>query len=392
VLLNLLNNAARFTERGSVTVRAFCEEANVVVEVEDSGVGVKEKDLGKLFQPFYQLESSPTRGRGGTGLGLAISKHFVELHGGRIWARSEGVEGKGSTFGFALPIEPDAEAIEPSRPGQVDRHWELPSAPPAPTVVVLDDDPAVVRLLRRHLDEYQVVGAATEGEALALARNLRAHALITDLADGDQSWHQAWLKTSTLEGLRVLGCPMPSGRRIARTRGLADYLVKPVTQEALLRSVQAAAPQARTVLVVDDDPQMVRLLCRMLRSSPAGYRLRRAYDGEQGLEVMRRTLPDLVLLDLLMPKLDGVTVLENMKSDPALSSIPVVAVSARGAVEAISPSSTRVLSLVTDDVLPVSQLLGALKTVLDALPPREAKGQPTDREPLEASPESGAFG
>jgi signal transduction histidine kinase/DNA-binding response OmpR family regulator len=377
VLLNLLNNAARFTEQGGVGVRAFRDDGHVVVEVRDTGVGIASRELGKLFEPFHQVETSPTRGRGGTGLGLAISKRFVELHGGLIWARSEGVPGRGSTFGFALPIQPAEEAphYALAAAGDTVHHWALPAAAPLPTVVVLDDDPAIVGLFQRHLEGYQVLGAADEGEAIELATSRRAHAIVTDLPAASQidEWHRRWRDLASRTATRVLGCPMPSGRRVARSIGLVDYLVKPVTQAALFASVRAVAPGARTVLVVDDEPQMVRLLCGMLRSSSESYEFQRAYDGAQALDLMGRTTPDLVLLDLLMPQVDGLTVLEKMKQDPALAAVPVVAVSARGAFEAISPSAAQTLVLVSDDALPVNSLLRSMQATLDSLPPAEAR-------------------
>ncbi|MBI2939903.1 MAG: hybrid sensor histidine kinase/response regulator [Chloroflexi bacterium] len=390
VLLNLLNNAVRFTELGGIGVRVDRDEDHVLVEVADTGVGIRPEDLGKLFEPFHQLESSPTRGRGGTGLGLAICRRFVELHGGRIWASSEGIPGQGSIFGFALPLQPESEPAVDARgapPGQAYRRWELPSAPPAPTVVLLDDDPSIVNLFRRRLDEYRVEGVTQPMEAIKLAARLRAHAIVTDLPNGASldEWQRDWERLAGRHGVRVVGCPMPSGRRVARALGLVDYLVKPVTREALLESVKAVAPPLRsapqTVLVVDDEPQMVRLLCNTLRASGTPYHLRVAYDGEQALEQMSRTVPDLVLLDLLMPQVGGLTVLEKMRADPVLAHVPVIAVSARGAIEAISPSVARTVALVSDEPFPVSRLLGLVKTILNALPPAEPGDQPNEPAP-----------
>ncbi len=398
VMLNLLNNAARFTDEGGVSVRATRDGEHVVVEVSDTGVGINPREIGELFDPFHQLETSPTRGRGGTGLGLAISKRFIALHGGRIWARSEGVPGRGSTFGFSLPIREEDQA-QRSEPDADDgatltvHHWTLSAPPPEPTVVVLDDDPAIVRLFQRHLTGYQVLGAATPAEALDLAAVRRAHAIVTDLPAATQldEWHRHWSELARRTGTRVLGCPMPSGRRVARTLGLVDYLVKPVTREALLESLRAVAPEARTVLIVDDEPQMVRLLDGMLRSADGQYRVIRAYDGAQALDVMRRITPDLVLLDLLMPQVDGLTVLERMREDAGLAAIPVVAVSARGAFEAISPSAAQTLVLIGDDVLPVSGLLRSVRATLDALPPTEARLEPNGRAHRGGPAASGAY-
>ncbi|HEX5414249.1 MAG TPA: ATP-binding protein [Chloroflexota bacterium] len=381
VLLNLLNNAARFTDEGGVTVRAFSRQhpdgERIIVEVGDTGIGIRPADLGTLFQPFHQIDSSPTRGRGGTGLGLVISKRFVELHGGTIGATSEGVAGRGSVFTVEFPVEPVEEPAAPETSFNAYQRWQLPAAPPPPTVVVHDDDPAIVSLFQRHLPSFQVVGAATPEQATHLARQRSAQVIITDVpgADGWEGWYAQWRLAEGGVSVPILGCPMPSGRRLARSLGLVDYLVKPVTREALLASVHAVAPDARTILVVDDEPRLVRLFCRMLQAASADYRFLRAFDGQQALDLARQDRPDLVLLDLLMPQVDGLTVLERLREDPALAGIPVVAVSARGAVEAITPSNRQTITLVNDRPLSVSRLLGLVQGILGALPPPDVPGQ-----------------
>ena len=374
VVLNLLANAARFTDKGGVTVAIVCAAECVEVSVRDTGRGIRPSELGSLFQPFRQLEASLTRGRGGTGLGLAISKRFVELHGGTIWARSAGIPGQGSIFGFSLPME--SRPAESPSGLRVDssRRWETSATAPPPEVVVLDDDPAIRALFQRHLEGYRVLNADTEAAALALATQRQPHAVITDLPDADSmaGWLTRWSACARESATRVLACPMPSGRRVARNLGLVDYLVKPVTREALLESIQTVAPEATSVLVVDDDPNMLSLLARMLRSSSGRFRLLRACGGQEALDIMAEVTPDLVLLDLLMPQVDGLTVLERMRADPRLTRVPVVAVSARGVLEAILPSTARSIVLLSDEIMPVNRLLSSVRAILESLPPAEA--------------------
>jgi signal transduction histidine kinase/CheY-like chemotaxis protein len=376
VVLNLLSNAARFTDRGGVTVRACRHDGHVTVEVADTGTGIEPNDLRRLFEPYGQATAAEAR-RGGTGLGLYIARRFVELHGGRIWATSEG-RARGSTFGFTLPLQLTDDHLTVGRGGSGPSPWRLAGDAPAATVVVVDDDPAVVSLFQRHLSSYRVVGVPSRAEALAAAGDLRAHAVIVDLASAGSlaDWHDEWSAIAARERLRVLGCPMPSARRVARALGLADYLVKPVTRETLLETVRSVGGWVRTILVIDDDPGMVRLVSRMLRTAPGRYRLLRAYGGREGLEVMRRSRPDLVLLDLMMPEVDGLGVLETMRADPALRDVPVVALSAHSAAEAISPSTGRSLVLVAEATQSVSGLLRSLQMVLDGLPPARAETQP----------------
>jgi CheY-like chemotaxis protein/anti-sigma regulatory factor (Ser/Thr protein kinase) len=388
VLLNLLSNASRFTDEGGVTIRASrsADAEEVVVTIQDTGIGISAEVLPKLFEAFHQGDGSVTRTRSGTGLGLAISKRFVELHGGRVWAESEGIVGRGSTFGFALPIAASAPLTRESRTGFA----PLPptsAEPETPAVVVLDDDPAIVGLFQRHLTGYRVRGTTSVTSALAEAERLDAHAIIADVATiwSDSVSLADWEEHAARTHRRVIGCPMPSGRRLAQSLGLVDYLVKPVSRARLLESVGAVAPDARTVLVVDDDTQMARLLCRMLESTGRGYRLRRAADGEQALEMMQAEVPDLVLLDLLMPQMDGHAVLARMRAEPRLSGVPVVAISAHGLVESVAPSSARSLVLTTEEPLMVSRLLEVVRTLLDALPPPSQPNRRDDPAPRTAS-------
>lgn len=162
---------------------------------------------------------------------------------------------------------------------------------------------------------------------------------------------------------------------------MVSFPVATQAPEPKREEAKAMANRSLSVLVVDDEPQMVRLLCRLLASSGRKYQLFRATDGEQALEMMSQHVPDLVLLDMLMPQVDGLTVLERMRQDSALASVPVIAVSARGVVEAITPSSARALVLNSDEVLPVSRLVQWVQTALDSLPPAGTPRRATDRGP-----------
>src|SRR5262249_51292263 len=148
-------------------------------------------------------------------------------------------------------------------------------------------------------------------------------------------------------GLRVVFCPMPSPGQIERALGAAKFLIKPITREALLDAVRATGPTARTVLIVDDQPNMVRLLARMLRSAPERYDVLRAFGGEEALEVLTRRTPDLILLDLLMPRVDGLAFLGQMRSDATLATIPVIAISAQTPGELLAPATENTVALVS---------------------------------------------
>jgi DNA-binding response OmpR family regulator len=238
-------------------------------------------------------------------------------------------------------------------------------------VVVLDPDPHAAVFYGRRLGQYAVRGAPTAAEALALARATGAHALLVPpgAAGEETAWHERWTRLAAASGVRVVGCAVPSDRHLAQTIGLADFLVKPVTRETLLGALRVASPHGRTIALVDDDPQLVRMLGRMLRADDRRWQVYRAYDGEEGLSLVRRTRPDVVVLDLLLPRLDGLALLEAIRGDPLLESTTVVALSARDAAEVLPSGDVRTLTLVTEAGLTGARAMRAVQALLDALPP-----------------------
>jgi CheY-like chemotaxis protein len=165
----------------------------------------------------------------------------------------------------------------------------------------------------------------------------------------------------------IISCPMPSGRRMMQKFGVTDYLVKPVSAVALGQAIEQMRLTVRSILIVDDDPEIVRLFDRMLRSMNKGYVIRKAYSGLEGLALMRSSPPDLVILDLLMPNVDGLAVIQHMKHTEALANIPVVMVSARGASEAITPVSNGRLSVYKAEGFQPMELIRCVESLVDSL-------------------------
>ena len=315
VMLNLLVNAVRFSERGWIEVRVNREGDVVRVRVSDTGRGIPQDDLPKIFEEFRSIEQPVSDWHSGTGLGLPISRKFVELHGGRMGVES--TYGEGATFWFTLPCGPGEPRPTPPR---LARPMPARVGAGERAVVVVHEDPQVVPLLQRYLDGFWLLGAADVEQGLALAEEVRAVALVADAG-------QVGLPPQA--SVPVVVCPLPSGRRAAAALGAEDLLVKPVAQRQLLEAIDRLGRPARRVLIADDDPDIVRLFQRMLHSRFPGRRCTEAYNGEEALALMRREPPDLVLLDLAMPKVDGRTVLERMAADPALREVPVIIVSAK---------------------------------------------------------------
>ncbi len=387
VLLNLLSNAGRFTEQGGVHVHVWREEDDVVFSVADTGPGIAPADAGRIFEPFEQVDGSIRRRFGGSGLGLVVSKGFVELHGGKMWMESQ--VGSGTTFYFRLPID-----APPPLDSGVSRwfnpywHYEertRPSAAPAVTVhprfVVLESGNALQRLLGRYLDGPELAPVGNLGEAMQeLARN-PAQALLVN--DGSVSDMLRELSQSGIlpDWTPAIICSVPGVYGAAGALGVADYLVKPISREALLGALDRLQLRGRTVLVVDDEPEAVRLFQRMLATAEPAYRVLRATSGNEALSILREQRVDAILLDLAMPDTDGFRLLERRDQDAKLRGIPVVVTSARD--PAGQPIVAGALAAIRGAGLAVPQLLAAIQALSTILSPI---GQVADPAPRGGSP------
>ncbi|MBL8161986.1 MAG: response regulator, partial [Anaerolineae bacterium] len=309
VILNLLGNAQRFTTHGSVTLSVRQQGQEVVFSVADTGRGIAEDKLALIFDEFYQVDYSLSRNHGGAGLGLAISKRFVERHGGSIHVTSE--EGVGSTFTFSLPI----------------RHYGLGAGSAGSSaagasqdgyVLVVDRDPLVGALVRRHLLPYKVVQAADPADVPDLLDQYHPRAII----DNTRTPNGLPLADS----LPVIRCALPSASWMINQLEVLSYLPKPFSIQQLAEHL-SRANGARRILVVDDDVGFVQLVQRSLETL-GDYTVYRAYDGRQAVTVAREQTPDLLLLDLAMPDMDGFAVLNALRTDEQTASMPVILLTA----------------------------------------------------------------
>ena len=391
VILNLLSNAGRFTEEGGAEVTARVEGGNVVVRVSDTGPGIADDKVSRLFEPFQQGDPSIRRRHGGTGLGLSISKRFVELHGGRIWI--DGERHVGTTVAFSLPLgDPRADAGSPVRwlgPAQEERAVRTrPSlasvAEPVPRVVVLEEGRALCRLVARYLeglepipwsDPESVGQAIEEGAAVAVIVNALETSLSGCAPSQVDAPREAMPRAAEVARLLsagsfdvpIISCWVPEDDAPARI-GAQGYLVKPVTRDALLGAIRRVAPDARSILLADDDAEARQLFGRMLASDGAGYSILQAEDGDTALRLLRERRPDLVLLDLVMPNGDGFCVLEAKAGDPELSQIPVLVLSAKDPER--EPIVSQALSVRRPGGLSARDLAGSLEALTRALRPR----------------------
>ncbi|MGQ9710549.1 MAG: GAF domain-containing protein [Anaerolineae bacterium] len=341
VLLNLVSNAAKFTDQGFIQVEARVEGDNVLISVSDSGIGIPPEKLPHIFDAFTQVDASPSRKYGGTGLGLTISKSFIELHGGRIWVESE--VGKGTTFTFTLPIQgppqigPEAEPKAEEAPSE-----GVPSpVPEMPGRVVLcvDDDEGVITLFRRYLDKqgYRVVGLSDPFRVVEEARRIRPFAITLDvMMPGKDGWQviQELKADPETRDIPVVMCTIVSEKGRGLSLGAADYLVKPILEQDLLAALDRLDREEgrHRVLVVDDKPDDLHLLRRMIEAQ-GGYEVIEASSGQEAVLLVHQRRPHIVILDLMMPEMDGFAVLEALKADESTRAIPIIVVTAKELTE-----------------------------------------------------------
>jgi CheY-like chemotaxis protein/two-component sensor histidine kinase len=324
VMINLLSNAAKFTEQGSITITADVStglngQPEIIIKVIDTGPGIAHVDQNKLFQPFSQVDASPTRKTGGTGLGLSISRRLVELHGGRIDVESE--VGKGSTFYFTLPLP----KIKDGKSKQDGRRNER-------IILAIDDDVQVIGLYERYLQPqgFQVVALLDPTQAVERCRQLKPYAITLDIMmPGRDGWTVlADLKNDPeTRDIPVVVCSILEEEEKGFSLGAADYLVKPILEEDLLNALSRlnGDENIHDVLVIDDDPKDLRLIEKILKQ--AQYNPILAQGGRSGWDVITNSPPQAVILDLFMPDLDGFTFLEKMRTNPQLNDIPVIVIS-----------------------------------------------------------------
>jgi GAF domain-containing protein/CheY-like chemotaxis protein len=329
-LFNLLSNACKFTERGVVTVDVARETAtadgddSIVFAVRDTGIGIAPEQMARLFEEFGQADASTTRRYGGTGLGLALSRRLCRMMGGDITVASE--PGRGSTFTIRLPAEVKEPRREPSAPTVRET---IPAG--AITILVIDDDAAVRDLMARFLGKegFRVVAAGGGEEGLRLARERPPDVITLDvLMPGMDGWSVlAALKAdAVLADIPVVMLTMLDDRNLGYALGAADYLTKPIDRERLV-TVLERYRRDLPVLVVDDDPDFRDLARRTLERE--GYTVVEAENGRVGLLRLRDATPSVVLLDLMMPEMDGFDFVATVRADPAWRSLPIVVITAK---------------------------------------------------------------
>jgi PAS domain S-box-containing protein len=331
VLLNLLSNASKFTKEGKVTFSVAREKRGdrewVVFSVKDSGIGMNEAQVSKLFQAFSQADASTTRKYGGTGLGLAISRKFCQMMGGDIEVQS--VPGQGSTFSVHLPVD----VVDPKKVTlQVEE--DSSAIVEGSSVLVIDDDPSVRDVMKRSLtrEGVSVMTASTGAEGLELARKHRPDVITLDVQmPGMDGWEV--LKTlkadPQLRQIAVIMMTNIDEKTTGYALGAAEYMTKPVDRDHLVEVLKKFRNNASTrpVLVVEDDASVREIVRRAL--SLEGLKVVEAANGIEALARLAESPPSLILLDLMMPELDGFGFIDELRRSDEWAKIPVVVLTAK---------------------------------------------------------------
>ena len=333
-LLNLVSNANKFTEHGSVTVDVARVTSKGIEEITmavgDTGIGMSCEQMGRLFQEFVQADPSTTRKYGGTGLGLAISRRFCQMMGGEITVESQ--LGKGSTFTIRLPAR--IEAVQPAplmRRVRPERRSMKPVK--GSLILVIDDDQTVCEVMARYLErEGFVVRTATGGrEGLELAHELHPAAITLDINMPDLD---GWTVLAALKGdpqladIPVVLVTIEDNRSRGYSLGATEYMTKPIDRERLISLLQnISSPIARKVLLVDDDEIMRESVRRVLEQEK--WEVAGASNGRFALAHLAESCPDVIVLDLLMPEMDGFEFLVEMRQRPEWRDIPVLVLTAK---------------------------------------------------------------
>jgi GAF domain-containing protein/DNA-binding response OmpR family regulator len=382
VLLNLVSNASKFTLKGSITCRAYTqyhEKTNrmmIRVDVVDTGIGIAEKDLPLLFEAFRQVDSSLTRTVGGTGLGLPIAKSLIEMQSGEMLVQSE--VNVGSTFSILIPTEP-AKVVEADEPPETDENATpimkkqtgkltgLPTStmtinPSRPSsevnsetvetngtrdlrnamavmqskrqILLIEESPDMVDQYRRALQRegFDVFAASIPLEAEAMASGLRPTIIIMDanFAKG-AGWDilKRLQERDDTSDIPVIIASIGNDEARALQSGAYVFLQRPFMPDQLVAAVKKAETESQTerILIIDDQPETTRLFKQLL-DEHGRYRVFAAHSGSEGISMVARRRPDLIILDLRMPEMDGFAVLEELRSNPEAATIPVMVVTA----------------------------------------------------------------
>ena len=374
ILLNLVSNAAKFTESGTITIRANHEAGQVTLQVVDTGMGIPPENLKTIFDEFTQVDASTTRKVSGTGLGLSITKRYVELHHGEIFVESE--PNSGSTFTVILPVtQPDTNGHFNPITTEAAQQIMTTTDQPKSLILVIDQEKAIEQIYKPFLSErYEIAGLEGNQDIIALAGTLKPHFILFDVvvpaADG---WAiiQGLKEDHRTAHIPIIVCSMVRDEHRLKSQAIFSYLPKPFTRDELLEALEEVDrlhQAGRRVLIIDDNADDILLSRRILEAREC--QVIEASSGLEGVEIINQIFPELIILDLTMPGiLDGFGVMKALKERPETAAIPIIVITARDLTpderEQINQQAT---ALLTKGSFSDLDLLQYVDAIFDAVP------------------------
>ena len=366
VLLNLINNAVKFTSSGSVSLRLVESSDSVSITVQDTGLGIPLEEQQAIFDEFRQSERSIARRYGGLGLGLAICKRLIDMHGGIITVQSTGEEGSGSAFTITLPT------VHPS----LEEQSLVKLLPAKPSVLIFTNRPSTSERLRDCLQqrgfEVQVAQIKDEIDWRSQLGTQSPDAIVLDVSTDPAL---GWQVLKEIKGSQTLsGIPVMffSTSQFAGSLFELDYLTKPIEISELTKALDQhwlmtdANRGTRTILVVDDEPDTLEMHARIVQAHSTSNRVLKARNGREALELLHREIVDLVLLDLQMPELDGFQVLEAMRVEESTRKIPVIVVTGKILTETeMERLNQGVAAVLAKGLFSIEETIGHIGTALE---------------------------
>jgi signal transduction histidine kinase/CheY-like chemotaxis protein len=384
VIINILSNAGRFTEQGGVILTCQIVENKVEIHIADTGPGIPKEDQERVFEPFQQVDASIRRRYGGSGLGLTISKQFIAMHGGKMWLDSQ--PGGGTTFSFSLPLEspPPALGIASGTSrlrsiipdDEIGYHLRTRRSKALPIstnerYVVVDREKTLLRLITRYLPGAEIEEMLDVPAAVAALNRSPAQALILNIPPTEDVGSLTHTKLPF--GTPVFSCWLPGKPEAASHLGVVEYLIKPLTREKLMASINNLGVKVKTVLIVDDEEDELHLFARHLEADRNGYAILQVTNGQRALSMLRSRRPDVMLLDLMMPGMNGFQVLTEKQQDSSINDIPVIIVSSRD--PAGDPIVSDTFAVTQSGGLSQRNLIACIQGVGEILAPSDNKGK-----------------
>ncbi|MGA3246536.1 MAG: response regulator [Bacteroidota bacterium] len=390
ILVNLLSNASKFTEKGGISIKVTQGEGEMIsFAVKDSGIGIAPKDFGRVFEEFQQVDTSSTRKYKGTGLGLPIARKLARMLGGDLTVESE--LDKGSTFTMTIParlpqrlLEAQQQATPPKRPEPVQQKPVVVTSPPSVPasgqqvqILSIDDDPDVIEILRKYLvpEGYSIAGALSGDEGLEMAVRMKPALITLDIMmpkkDGWQVLRELKQNPQTRD-IPVLIHSIVDNKPLALSLGAVDVMTKPTDPKRLLSLVKKHYHSGDQFILLVDDNLDFTLACKDLLKRD-GLEVKIATRGEEALKMIQESIPSLILLDLVMPGMDGFGVVRELQRKEAWKSIPIIVLTGKS----LTPEDHKeldpyVADYLMKDTFTTAAISNAIKGILNVAPPTKS--------------------